>query len=373
MRAEAFKRHSEVIGEATSSPKERMSTMMNRKDFLKTGLAAGAFLGSSAYIAAATSGDQNQAASAEQDLEKYRFHPLHRFSNDELVIEREQQGRPHEGKVLAAIQPHSDDIPIFAGGLVAKLIREGYKGYLIRTTNDDSAGRGNTRAESILNDERDTEEVAKILGLEKVYNLNYRNHNIDEVNIKEITARFVFLIRMLKIDTIITYDPWAPYDNNPDHYITGRAVEAAYTGRWDYPEQLDAVEPHSVSERYYFTRRGPQYINRIVEITSYVDTKVRANMANVTQGPGGNSGSLLRRRLAEKGLKLPVLGDDDQTADFNYIKHIMLDLDSENLRLTPSDRKVGEPFGLEWAERYYYRGPIRSSLDEYIAKNAVRI
>jgi len=178
---------------------------------------------------------------------------------------------------------------------------------------------------------------------------------------------------MLKIDTIISYDPWVPYDNNPDHYITGRAVEAAYTSALDYPEQLDVVAPHGLSERYYFTRRGPQYINRIVEITSHVDTKVRANMVNVTQGPGGHSGSELRRRLAAKGMKLPILGDDDETADFNYIKHIMLDLDSEALRLTPSDREVGKPFGLEWAERYHYRGPIPSKLDDYIKKSAVRI
>lgn len=345
---------------------------MNRKDFLKTGLAVGAFLGTSAHLPAMAQG-QRPAADTAQDLEKYRFHPHHRFSNDELVIEREQTGRPHEGKVLAAIQPHSDDIPIFAGGLVAKLIHEGYKGYLIRTTNDDAAGRGNTRAETILNDERDTAQVAKILGLEKVYDLYYRNHNLHEINMQEITARFVFLIRMLKIDTIISYDPWAPYENNPDHYITARAVEAAYTGQWDYPEQLDVVEPHGISERYYFTRRGPQFVNRIVEITSHVDTKVRANMANVTQGPGGHAGSELRKKLAEKGLKLPLLGDTDETADFNYIKHIMLDLDSENLRLTPSDRKVGEPFGLEWAERYHYRGPTPSKLDDYIEKNAVRI
>lgn len=344
---------------------------MNRKDFLKTGLAVGAFLGTSASLPAMAQG-QRSAADTAQDLEKYRFHPHHRFSNDELVIEREQTGRPHEGKVLAAIQPHSDDIPIFAGGLVAKLIHEGYKGYLIRTTNDDAAGRGSTRAESILNDERDTAQVAKILGLEKVYDLYYRNHNLHEINMQEITARFVFLIRMLKIDTIISYDPWAPYENNPDHYITARAVEAAYTGQWDYPEQLEVVEPHGIRERYYFTRRGPQFVNRIVEITSHVDTKVRANMANVTQGPGGHAGSELRKKLAEKGLKLPLLGDTDETADFNYIKHIMLDLDSENLRLTPSDRKVGEPFGLEWAERYHYRGPTPSKLDDYIEKNAVR-
>jgi hypothetical protein len=44
----------------------------------------------------------------------------------EVAIERDLPGKPHAGKVLAAIQPHADDIPIFAGGLVAKLISEGY-------------------------------------------------------------------------------------------------------------------------------------------------------------------------------------------------------------------------------------------------------
>ena len=51
----------------------------------------------------------------------------------------------------------------------------------------------------MLNDERDTAALAKALGLEKVYDLSYRNHNLDEINIKELTARFVFLIRLLKI------------------------------------------------------------------------------------------------------------------------------------------------------------------------------
>jgi len=38
---------------------------------------------------------------------------------DELVIERFQPGKPHQGKVLAAVQPHADDIPLFAAGTVA--------------------------------------------------------------------------------------------------------------------------------------------------------------------------------------------------------------------------------------------------------------
>ena len=39
--------------------------------------------------------------------------------------------------MLATIAPHSDDHPILAGGTIAKLIEEGYTGYLIRTSNDE--------------------------------------------------------------------------------------------------------------------------------------------------------------------------------------------------------------------------------------------
>ena len=52
-------------------------------------------------------------------------------------LERSRPGTPHRGKVLAAIQPHSDDIALLCAGTVAKLIQEGYTGYMIRATNDD--------------------------------------------------------------------------------------------------------------------------------------------------------------------------------------------------------------------------------------------
>ena len=46
---------------------------------------------------------------------------------EEVFIERAQVGQPHQGKVLAAIQPHCDDMALFAGGTVTKLIKEVYK------------------------------------------------------------------------------------------------------------------------------------------------------------------------------------------------------------------------------------------------------
>ncbi len=142
-------------------------------------------------------------------------------------------------------------------------------------------------------------------------------------------------------------------------------------GRLDYPEHFDSgLKPHSVQERYYFAR-GPQLVNRIVDISGTVDEKVEANRAIITQGPGGNAGSNLRKSLASQGKILPILGDDDITADKNYIKHIVLDIDSKRLRGVPSDKEIGSEFGLEWAERFHYIGADESNLQKYIQDNVI--
>ena len=285
------------------------------------------------------------------------------LNKEEIIIERVSDDKPHKGKILAVIQPHCDDIPIFAAGTVAKLIYEGYTGYLIRTSNDEAAGAGASSGERFLNNERDNAEVARVLGLKKVYDLNYANHRMDEYNIQEIKGRLIFLFRLLQVDTLICYDPSGLYEENPDHYVTAKAVEAA---RWmaglssDYPEQLEVVKPHVVKERYYFAR-GPQIVNRVVDISRFVDKKIESNLVCKTQGPGGDTGSNLRKKLAAEGKKLPVLGNDDETANLNYIREFVLE----------PDRINGAKYGLEWAECFHYIGPAPSSLDQYIQKNTV--
>src|SRR6476469_4074316 len=100
-----------------------------------------------------------------------------------VVIERFQLCQPHLCKVLLAVQAHSDDIPLSAAGTVAKLIEEGYTGYLVRATNDDMGeaqglGQPGTVGEHVLGNERDNAEVARVLGLKKVFDLNYPNHRM---------------------------------------------------------------------------------------------------------------------------------------------------------------------------------------------------
>src|ERR1700731_309578 len=87
-----------------------------------------------------------------------------------VFLERAAAGTPHQGKVLLAVQAHSDDIPLIAAGTVAKLVKEGYTGYLIRATNDDMGdapglGTPGTVGDHVLGTEGDNEEVARALGL----------------------------------------------------------------------------------------------------------------------------------------------------------------------------------------------------------------
>jgi hypothetical protein len=56
-----------------------------------------------------------------------------------------------------------------------------------------------------------------------------------------------------------------------------------------------------------------------VDISSWIDRKVEANLANKTQGPGGENGARLRSKLASQKLRLPVLGADDRPAERGQI------------------------------------------------------
>ena len=95
----------------------------------------------------------------------------------DVFVETPADGTPHKGKVLLAVQAHADDIPLTAAGTVAKLVKEGYTGYLLRATNDDMGdapglGTPGSIGDHVLGNERDNAEVARVLGLKKAFDLN---------------------------------------------------------------------------------------------------------------------------------------------------------------------------------------------------------
>jgi len=293
---------------------------MRRRHFVGSAMAGGTFMGG---IMGITGPPRAHAQTNEKISPDFM-----RFAEN-LVIDRDRPGQPHKGKVFAAIQPHADDIPLAAPGIVFKLLNEGYTGYLIRVTNEDKSS-GGTVGQAVVEIEQDNKNIGKVSGLKKVYDLAYRKHDMEDISIQELRARLIFLFRLLRIDTIITYDPWSHYEENPDHYITSKAVEAA---RWhapmgkDYPEHFRAgLKPQSVRERYYHGR-GTSYdyqfilFNRIIDVSAYADKIIEMNMANATWGPlSRSSAEEIRERFLEKG----------------------------------DHRELGRMFGLKYAEAYHY-------------------
>jgi LmbE family N-acetylglucosaminyl deacetylase len=281
-------------------------------------------------------------------------------------LERPQPGAPHKGKTLAAIQPHSDDVALLCAGTVAKLIQEGYTGYMIRATNDDmgdDVGEPGSIGENVLRNEREVTEQTRVLGLERDFALDYGNHRMSDVSRNEVICRLIFLFRLLKIDTVFCYDPWAHDEENPDHYVLGHCVEAAcwMAGRiHDYPEQFAAgLKPRAVSEKYYYARH-PE-ITRVVDISGAIEKKIDANLCNIAKGPGGHHGSKLRAELAREGKQLPLLGADDVAADRNYIREFVL----------AGDRALGRKYGVEYAEAFHYIPPAQSHIEDYIKQHTV--
>ena len=114
-------------------------------------------------------------------------------------------------------------------------------------------------------------------------------------------------------------------------------------------------------------RPGQPY-NTVVDIADYLDEKVAAMSANKAQGPAGAHGRRLKERLARQGKYLPALGDDDEEADRQYIRLFGLQ----------EYQRLGAPYGLDYAEAFYYMPPggtftgamSAAEIERYIAEHA---
>ena len=124
------------------------------------------------------------------------------------------------------------------------------------------------------------------------------------------------------------------------------------------PEHFAAgLRPHSVSEKYYFAR-GPQLVNRVVDITPTLETKLaclracRTMMTHMIKD--------LNATLAERKLRLPALSSADDAAIEEFTK----------VSLETNDRAVGRKYGLEYGEAFHHIGPDQL-MNDYISRHTV--
>jgi len=182
-------------------------------------------------------------------------------------------------KTVLAIGPHADDLTIWAGGTLIKLSSEGNDLIFVRITDDYADCVGLTREKGIKKNKKEVERAYKALGAKEIIHLGYPTDTLYTADYHELRGKLVRLIRKYKPDLVVSFDLNGTDEENMDHITTARAVnEACWQSSFDlfYTEHFDeGLEIHAVGERYLFAR-NPTVLNFHVDITDYIDQKIRA-------------------------------------------------------------------------------------------------
>jgi LmbE family N-acetylglucosaminyl deacetylase len=220
-----------------------------------------------------------------------------------------------EPRVILGIQAHPDDIDFSSGGTVAKFVRDGHEVHYLSVTSGNKGSHDRTVDPAALAElrEREQEEAARRLGVRSCRFLRYNDGEV-EVNLT-LRRQIARVIREVRAYTIMTFDPWRPYQLHPDHRATGLAALDAVIAARDhlfFPEQLrDGIDIARVHEAYLFGAADP---DTWVDITDTMTIKFHATTAHASQ---------IRDDLAER-----------------------------EKRQRARAHEIGEPHGLEYAEAF---------------------
>jgi LmbE family N-acetylglucosaminyl deacetylase len=184
-------------------------------------------------------------------------------------------------KTVMAIGSHADDLSIWAGGTLKMLSSEGNKLICVRITDDYGDCVGITKEQGIKRNRKEVERAYKVLGAEEIIHMDYPTDTLAGVDYLELRGKLIYLMRKYKPDLVVSFDLNGTDEENMDHIITARAVnEACWQSSVElfYPEHLqgdEGLEIHTVGERYLFAR-NPTVLNFHVDITDYIDDKIKS-------------------------------------------------------------------------------------------------
>lgn len=192
-----------------------------------------------------------------------------------------------EKKSILVVVAHADDMEFFAGGTVAKLVSMGHEVTQVIATNNEKGSLRMSR-EALIEESREKEAKAssKFLGIKDVIFLEYPDGELIYQNGWELKEKIMKRIRQVKPHALMTWDPFAPYETHPDHRtVASCATEAAEFAHMPlyFPEhKKEGIEPHYVSE-YYFFAKNPRETNKVIDISGTMDTKIGSLLFHESQ------------------------------------------------------------------------------------------
>jgi LmbE family N-acetylglucosaminyl deacetylase len=209
-----------------------------------------------------------------------------------------------EHKIVLAVQAHPDDVDFTSGGTVARFVQQGHDVHYLSVTSGNKGTHDRSVTPAALTEVREAEqrEAARRLGVKSCFFLRHDDGEV-EVNLS-LRREICRVIRQVNAYTLMTFDPWRPYQLHPDHRAVGTVALDAIIAARDhlfFPEQLkDGLDIARVHEVYLFGTNEP---DTWIDITDTIDTKLHAAQAHASQlrDPSGLRDERQRARAHEVG------------------------------------------------------------------------
>jgi len=194
---------------------------------------------------------------------------------------------------------HPDDESFSGAGLACWCLERHIEVTLVCATRGEKGKAGDARVSGAPADiaaarERELRDAARIVGIEQVHFLDYRDRELPDVPPPEVRRKLVTLLRRYRPAVVATFDPNG-FNLHPDHVaisrFTSEAVAAAADPRW----LPDTGAPHLVSRLVWTPPLGPwdaarsaalaaePGIDFVVDVSRWREKKEAALRAHRTQ------------------------------------------------------------------------------------------
>ncbi len=196
-----------------------------------------------------------------------------------------------EVKRAIVVAAHPDDLECCCAGTLVHLLARGVTVISVNCTLGDLGAQEGTILRSTLATTRlnETEEAARLLGLESTINLGH--HDGELMPDLELRAQLARLYRVTQADTLFTFDPYWTGQIHPDHRAAGQAAIDAYM-----PSKMPLYRPEQLREQgaalgtlqQAFLFSTERDVDVLVDVSSVYATKLAACRAHRSQFPKGD-------------------------------------------------------------------------------------
>jgi LmbE family N-acetylglucosaminyl deacetylase len=246
-------------------------------------------------------------------------------------------------KTVLVVTAHADDLEFVAGGTVARFAKEcGYDVYTYILT-DNVKGSYKLEGQELIDvSAKEARDAAEILGMKEVRLEGYEDGELNMVSLRELREKVMGMIREVKADIVMSWDPFAPQEDHPDHRACAIATldAASFSGNPRFhPDQPH--DPYPVSEAYWFAK-VPRDAECYVDITSTIEDKIAALLCHDCQME--LTIDTLVQEAETWGVHLPPLLEAQGGNHAEFIGNAIRAYCAE----------VGEERGFAFAERFRY-------------------